>query len=106
MEYLTTTFSPAMLKPGCIAYIEEVDLEVVKTALPHLTSAVGHEVTAKILSALLEGEVPFNRVNLALDAWDEVYCVIPNFRASEAREFTREEVESAGFRCFHVLVRR
>jgi hypothetical protein len=105
--YLTTTFSPAML--GKVeATVKEISLDQVKEGLEVLnwTSAVGHETTADVLSALLGCEVKFNRVNLVLEAGDRLFCVIPNFRANVAREFSREEVEAAGYRCFLVLTRR
>lgn len=108
MGYLTVTFSPAMLKSGRSAEVEEIALDEAQEILTESTkpweSAVGHEVTAQVLTALLELPVPFARVNLSLDAGDEVICVIPSFRAAEAREFTREEVAAAGFRCFLVTV--
>lgn len=103
-KYLAVTFSPAMLTPGASAVVEEAALADVQAASSELVSAVGHEVTAAILSALLGQEVAFNRVNLTLRPGDEVYCIIPRFRAEVAREFTREEVEAAGFRCFRIRV--
>lgn len=68
-----------------------------RDAAADATSAVGHEVTTKTLSALLGREVAFNRVNLALQPGDIVVAIIPDFRANEAREFTFEEVSAAGF---------
>lgn len=104
-KFLATTFSPAMLKPGRAALVEESSLEDARELLcDSWTSAVGHDVTAGILTALLGFRVPFARVNLALDHGDQLVCVIPNFRASEAREFSSDEVEAAGFRCFLVTV--
>jgi hypothetical protein len=67
-------------------------------------SAVSHEVTASILSALLGFPVPFNRVNLLLGRGDVVYCLIPSFRAEVAREFTRKEIEDAGIRIFRIAI--
>jgi len=106
--YLTNTFSPAMLGRGVEATVKEITLAEVKEGIEVLnwTSAVGHEITAGVLTSLLGYEVKFNRVNLTLKAWDVVLCIIPSFRASEAREFTREEVEAAGYRCFLILTRR
>lgn len=105
MRFLATTFSPAMLKPGRGAEIEEISLsEARELCRNRWDSAVGHEVTAHVLTALLGFNVPFSRINLALDHGDSVVCVIPNFRAAEAREFTREEIEGAGYRCFLVSV--
>lgn len=101
---VATTFSPAMLGDGVCATVAEISLENARGIAQQreFQSAVGHEVTAPVLSALLETPVSYNRLNLKLSAGGAVLCVIPNFRASEAREFTKEEVEAAGYRCFYV----
>jgi len=105
MRYLTTTFSPMMLGERVSGYVREISLAQARDILQDsFVSAVGHEVTAEILSALLDRQVEFNRINLVLQPGDEVLCIIPKFRAEQAREFTKEEVEAAGVRCFHVLV--
>ena len=101
MNYITTTFSPMMLSRSATASVRSCALDEIPA---DAASAVGHEVTAKILSVLLGREVPFARINLSLHDGDRVYCVIPGFRAREAREFSREEVEAAGFRSFCVDV--
>jgi len=102
--YLATTFSPAMLGKRTKASVREISLVEAKKEMRKndWISAVGHENTANVLTALLGCEVKFNRVNLSLAAGDNVICIIPNFRASEAREFTRAEVEAAGYRCFYI----
>lgn len=108
MIYLTNTFSPMMLsnREFIMAIVERTILDAVKNELNlfEWTSAVSHEVTAKVLSVLLGKEVLFNRINLTLDYGDRVLCVIPKFRATESREFTEEEVRSAGYECFVVNV--
>jgi len=105
--YLSTTFSPMMLGGGVAGYVREITLAQARDILQDpFTSAVGHEVTAEILSALLGRKIDFNRINLVLKSGDQVVCVVPKFRAEVAREFTREEVEAAGVRCFQVLVAR
>jgi hypothetical protein len=104
-RFLTTTFSPAMLELGTVATVREISLDEAKGLLVDgFVSAVGHEVTALILSAVLDTRIEFARVNLSLSARDCVVCVIPSFRADVAREFTSEEVEAAGLRCFVVEV--
>lgn len=131
-KFLATTFSPTMVQHDRDFSAKEISLSEAQEALrgscpvcgspdrrdegagaarhccapfvPGFTSAVGHEVTARVLTALLGFHVPFNRANLSLDDGDTVICVIPSFRANEAREFSREEVEAAGFRCFEITV--
>ena len=102
-KYLANTFSPMMLGENEWAEVTPIELEELPP-MSELISAVSHEVTAKVLSALMGEEVPFNRINLTLELGDVLYCVIPNFRAQEAREFTYEEVANAGYRCFQVSV--
>jgi hypothetical protein len=105
--YLATTFSPMMLSERVSGYVREITLAQARDILQDpFTSAVGHEVTAEILSALLDRKIEHNRINLVLKSGDQVVCIIPKFRAEQAREFTREEVEAAGYRCFQVLVAR
>jgi len=104
--YIATTFSPAMLGKGVNASVKEISLADVKERLADCVSAVGHEITANVLTALLGCEVKFNRTNLTLRPGDSVICIIPNFRASESREFTQAEVEAAGYRCFHIKIRK
>ena len=99
-----TTFS-AMMLSGCKAVVKEITLQQVKDelAVSAWSSAVGHETTALVLTALMQFEVKFNRANVALKKGDVLLVVTPNFRASEAREFTFDEVNKAGFRCFKVV---
>ncbi len=106
MLYLSTTFSPTMLSPGKDkAIVGECSLDFIKQKLQHgFRSVVGHQVTAAILETLLGTDVPFNRTRVQLETGDILLCVIPNFRADESREFTFQEVASAGFRCFEVTV--
>lgn len=97
MVYLTNTFSPKMLGKSTIAQVVEIGYHDALGALRNgFTSAVSHEVTAKVLSALIGKEVAFNRMNVTLREGDVVVAIIPNFRADVAREFSREEIESAG----------
>ena len=108
--YLTNTFSPAMLCGlKTEAAVGEVSLELAQSMLTtegvdNFISALSHENTAEVLASLLEMPVEFNRVNIQLVPGDIVVCIIPKFRPTETREFTRQEVMNAGFRCFWVLV--
>lgn len=106
MKYLTNTFSPAMLRGSYVVVtIEQIhDGDELKKLTDGAESAISHEVTAKVLSALLGREIKFNRVNIALEKGDEVIAVIPSFRAQEAREFTEDEVRQAGFKAWRIMV--
>ena len=113
--YITTAFSPMMMGPGVsrMSIVEILDFgpEFVGISglkgIAEFVPAVGHEVTAEILRPIIDAYLPtvvpgplFNRVSISLGIYDHVLAIIPNFRASEAREFTAEEVLSAGFRAF------
>lgn len=101
MIYLTNTFSPLMLDEGVWASVKEIDIGDIPP-VTSMTSAISHEVTASVISTILNGAVAFNRVNLKLIPGDVVFCVVPSFRAEVAREFTKEEVESAPIRTFRI----
>lgn len=108
-NYLANTFSPMMLGEGTKAVVyRDTDTPswLFKRDIQdeNLISIVSHDITAKILSTLFQKEIPFNRTNVQLQPGDKLICVIPNFRATEAREFSREEVEAAGFRSFKIHV--
>ena len=114
--FITTTISPMMIGH------EDLEMEIcefpqdqmefsllaidsmAKSRTIEFHGAVSHEITAKVLEPIIKEFIPeisriklFNRVNLKLGLWDSVLAIIPNFRASEAREFTLEEVQNAGF---------
>jgi len=103
-RYLTNTFSPMMIGEGLTARVRSCGLEEIRRNMDCTTSAISHETTAAVLSALLGKKIEFNRVNLKLGLYEIIYCIIPKFRADVAREFSKEEVEAAGFDCFMVQI--
>lgn len=103
MKYLTSTFSPMMIKQGQFEG-EKISLEKAITLAVNAKSCVGHEVTAKVLSALLKQSVAFNRENVAAVPGDSIIAIIPNFRADQAREFSHDEVKAAGFQAWLIFV--
>lgn len=112
--YLTNTFSPAMLTEESQAIVNPLYYPTGLNEVKYIfedgfdtfrkVSAISHEVTAVVLSTLLGFQIPFNRINLLLTRGDTVYCLISNFRAEEAREFTKKEVEDAGVRIFRIAI--
>jgi hypothetical protein len=108
MLYVGNTFSPMMLAKGDItrASVCEITLTRAKALLvrnEYFVPCISHENTAPVVSALLGVNIIFSRVNISLENGDTLLCIIPAFRATEAREFTVEEVEAAGYRCFLVF---
>lgn len=103
MNYLASTFSPLMLSEGEHCEVVQINLNDVPSAMG-LKSVVSHEITAKILSKILGEPVGFNRINVSLKSGDCLYAIVPNFRASVAREFTQAEILGAGLRVFLITV--
>lgn len=104
MLKLSTTFSPMMLGLNVMSTIREVSLVDAKQLLSEgFESIVGHEVTASILTSLLDVKVNFNRQNVTLNKKDHVVAIIPSFRSDVAREFTKEEILKSPVRCFYII---
>ena len=111
MIYLTTAISPLMIKENSLEMmgISEISFERLKKIFKQnetiIFPAIGHENTARILEKILETKRDlFNRLyvkdyfSIELDLENDcILCIIPKFRVNESREFTTEEVMSAGF---------
>ena len=123
--YITSTISPMMLAgPKLEMIVQEFEPEdmlirmsgintVCKSRCVDVVGAVGHQNTASVIRPLVERYLPevsgielFDRVSIKLGLFDEILAIIPNFRANEAREFTFNEVENAGFRVFYGFTRK
>lgn len=104
--YLTNTFSPRMLRTGASAYVSGLSpREAMGMACaPNIVDCISHDVTASIFSGLLGRKVEHTRVDLSLEPGDQLICLIPNFRANEAREFTYDEVASSGVLAYLIQV--
>ena len=98
--FLTSGFSPLMVAKKHTFWGREISLQEAREQSKGAISAVSHQITAKVLSTLLGRGVRYQRINLELFHGDRIVCISLNFRAEETREFTKEEVEAAGFRCF------
>lgn len=104
--FLSSTFSPMMLKENHDAVIEELTREEVLALLRTraFVSVVGHENTARLLTRLLGVEVLFNRQTIEIGDHDQLLCCIPTFRVDIAREFTDDEIKASTWRYFIVSV--
>lgn len=60
-------------------------------------SAVGHQVTADILSELLGIDVPMNRIEYKQKPEDVCYVFKLRGRAEEGKILNREEIEKIGY---------
>jgi Domain of unknown function (DUF1874). len=95
--YLTNAFSLSMLgvlpPQGLTVKVRPVSLEEVKSLLQQgFESAVGHESTAAVISALLGVEVPPRRVAITLSTGDRVVVFQLQVRLPEGAVLTAEEV--------------
>jgi hypothetical protein len=105
---VATTFSPSMLPEGGHAEIKEVSENSFQQLLEiaPFTSAVGHKITANILSQKFDVDIQFNRIDVTITSRDILLVAVPQFRAEASREFTEEEVQNAPFRYFVVWLKR
>ena len=60
-------------------------------------SAVGHESTAEVMSALLQAEVPANRFTIKPEAGDRFLCFKLDSRPPEGAILDRQTLESLGY---------
>jgi len=67
-------------------------------------SAIGHEATAQIASALLNVDVPVNRIQFAQAPGQTALCLKMRGRVPEGRVLTVEEMEAIGYE-WRVLTR-
>jgi hypothetical protein len=67
-------------------------------------SAVGHQSTAEIISAVLGIYVPYNRQSVYLEPSDEAVCFILKTRPPEGRVLSIEEIEQIGYYFIHARV--
>lgn len=83
-----------MLKASPISLkVRELTLEEVRELLSSsFVSAVGHQATAEIISALTGAEVPFNRAQISLCNGDKVLVFQLLTRLEEGRVLSPEEL--------------
>jgi len=67
-------------------------------------SAVGHQSTAEIMSAVLGIPVLYNRAQVYLEPGDEAVCFILRSRPPEGRVLSKEELQQLGFYFIHAKV--
>ncbi len=60
-------------------------------------SAVGHESTAKVLSEVLETEIPQNRIQAKQQIGQDALVFSMNQRIPEGKILSREEIETIGY---------
>ena len=66
-------------------------------ASQQFVSAVGHEGTAKVLSSLLNVDIPVNRVSIFMSPGDQALHFFLRQRLPEGRVLTEEELKQLDF---------
>jgi hypothetical protein len=111
MLYILNAFSLGMLPDSKESFlrVREVSAETASNIIKFmgvagLTSAVGHQATASVLSKLLGVEIPFNRIQVKLEKKDVALVFQLLTRLEEGRVLTEEEIRSLGYRFYIVEV--
>ena len=100
--YLLNSFSPSMFggedivgtvfKKLSISEAKEV-FSSFKNKEYEIISAIGHEGTAKLLSQILEHEIPFQRIAISLSEGDCGLIITLAFRPEEGKVYSYEELK-------------
>lgn len=88
--------------PGLTFHSEVIDaVQAQRLVAPapgrEVISAIGHEATAQVASAILGREVEYNRIAANMQDGDLAVCVKLRGRAPEGVILTREQIEAIGF---------
>jgi len=94
MVYVANAFSVGMLDGDAILRVKKVSIEKAREILTHndFVSAVGHESTAKVMSELLQINIPFNRIQIRLNRGDRLLLFQLLERLPEGAVLSKEEV--------------
>jgi hypothetical protein len=93
--YVANAFSLSMLDDReVLLRIKEIDITMASEMLRsrQFISAVGHESTAKLLTALLGVEVPYNRIQVRLQKGDRLLVFQLLTRLEEGRVLDEDEL--------------
>jgi len=77
-------------------------IEKAKEEKIEISSVVGHEGTAKLLSSILSINISYNRINYTLNDSDILLVFTLQFRIEEGRVYSREELEKVSLNIFLV----
>lgn len=92
-----TTIAPT---PGLTYKTDAITADHARAIVAHeteITSAIGHEATAQIASAILGRAIPVNRIAAGMAVGDAAICVKLRGRAPEGVILSAAEVEAIGF---------
>jgi hypothetical protein len=92
--YIANAFSLGMLPGEVYLRVKEIDAQTTSEILKsqQFISAVGHESTAKLLTALLGVEIPYNRIQVRLQKGDRLLVFQLLTRLEEGRVLDENEL--------------
>jgi len=100
-----------MIEHDCALEIKEIKVEeakkIIEWELSHgrsFTSAVGHESTARVMTAILGIEIPNNRVPVKLQTWDTLLVFQILTRLPEGAALDEEAVKNLPYRWYRIEV--
>jgi hypothetical protein len=96
MDILGNAFSINMLKGGAIIRFEPMteDQFISQLKRGDFVSAVGHPATASFLSQRLGFDVPFNRIDVAIEPGMFLYVAQAKGRLPEGKVLSEEEMQA------------
>jgi len=105
MVYISNAFSLSMINWPADLRVKSISLDEIREVLGQgFVSAVGHEPTAKLFSALLGVEIPCNRVQIKLAIDDFLIVGQVMQRLPEGKVLTQEEIAQVPIAWAKVIV--
>jgi hypothetical protein len=86
--------APVITNFGSYSFIRISSAEAKALLSDGFVSAVGHEGTARVMSALIGMDIPFNRVAVHMNPGDEAVVLWLINRPEEGRVYSAEELGS------------
>ena len=115
--YIANAFSLSMLtKPKVLLHVQEITVDEAqrlikniearsKTSQARIISAVGHESTARVLSTLLNYNIPMNRIPIQLETNDILLVFQLMQRLPEGAVLTEDELRLLQYKLYKVTVK-
>jgi Domain of unknown function (DUF1874). len=115
--YIANAFSLSMLtKPKVLLHVQEITVDEAqrlikniearsKTSQARIISAVGHESTARVLSTLLDYNIPMNRIPIQLETNDILLVFQLMQRLPEGAVLTEDELRLLQYKLYKVTVK-
>lgn len=99
LEYPVAIFNGPVCTTNGLYRISDLTVEEAKTLINHygFESAVGHDASAKVLSDILEVDVPMKRIEYAQSIGQKAIALKLSIRPPEGQILTAEEMFRVGF---------